>query len=299
MLFGMGPECAQGRVSLAKGKERATACVERVFTVNLGAVMAKNRLQQILEVKEKEVARLLPRAEHLRAAALQRNDFRPFLRALDCGPEALSLIAEVKKASPSAGVIAPDFDPVRIAMEYEAGGAHALSILTDVEFFQGDLAYLSRIRAAVGLPLLRKDFIIHEAQIAEACVAGADAILLIVAALTQDRLEALFEEAKLLQLDVLVEAHSAEELDRAIDLGADLIGINNRNLTTFEVDLVTTETLSEEVPEGVILVCESGLKTRADTQRAFDAGCNAILVGESLMRSGNIAEQIAELLGVS
>ena len=260
--------------------------------------MASNRLQQILEVKKQEVARLLPRAEHLRAAALQRNDFRPFASAVDCGPEGLGLIAEVKKASPTAGLISSDFDPVRIARAYESGGAHALSILTDKQFFQGDLTYLNKIRSEVSLPLLRKDFIIHEAQIAEACVAGADAVLLIVAALEQKRLESLFLEAEVLQLDVLVEVHNAEELERALDIGATLIGINNRNLTTFEVDLATTETLSEEVPESVLLVCESGLKTKADTQRAFNAGCNAILVGESLMRAGDIAGQIAELLGV-
>lgn len=260
--------------------------------------MAVNRLQQILEVKAREVARVLPRAAHLRAAALERNDFRSLVGALDLGPAALGLIAEVKKASPSAGVIAESFDPVAIARAYEAAGAHALSVLTDKEFFQGDLAFLSRIRSEVTLPVLRKDFIIHEVQIAEASVAGADAVLLIVAALEQERLEALYEEAMRLHLDVLVEVHDAEELDRAIDLGAGLIGINNRNLTTFEVDLATTERLSEEVPEGVILVCESGIKTRGDCQRAFDSGCNAILVGETLMRSSDVGACIEDLLAV-
>lgn len=260
--------------------------------------MASDRLQQILEVKKKEVARILPRAGHLRTAALQRNDFRPFARAVDRGPGELGLIAEVKKASPSAGVIAANFDPLDIARQYEAAGAHALSVLTDEQFFQGKLAYLSQIRQEVGLPLLRKDFIIHEVQIAEAAVAGADAILLIVAALEQERLQALYEEAMLLQLDVLVEVHTGEELERALDIGAELIGINNRNLATFEVDLKTTEELSEEVPDGVILVCESGLKTADDTRRAFDAGCNAILVGESLMRTDDIATQVRALLGV-
>jgi indole-3-glycerol phosphate synthase len=260
--------------------------------------MAANRLQQILAVKEQEVARILPRAAHLRAAALERNDFRPFASALDRGPEALGLIAEVKKASPSVGVIAEAFDPVAIARAYESAGAHALSVLTDREFFQGNLSYLSRIRSEVALPLLRKDFIIHEVQIAEASVAGADAVLLIVAALGQERLEALYEEALRLQLDVLVEVHDAEELDRALDLGARLIGINNRNLTTFAVDLATTERLSEEVPEGVILVCESGIKTRADCQRAFDSGCNAILVGETLMRAPDVHACIGDLLAV-
>jgi indole-3-glycerol phosphate synthase len=257
-----------------------------------------DRLQQILEVKRTEIARLLPRAAHLRAAALQRNDFRPFAAAVDRGPEALGLIAEVKKASPSAGVIAESFDPVAIARQYEAAGAHAVSVLTDEQFFQGRLTFLTQVREAISLPVLRKDFILHEVQIAEAAVAGADAILLIVAALEQERLEALFREADVLQLDVLVEVHTREELERALDIGARLIGVNNRNLATFEVDLATTEELSQEVPEDVILVSESGLRTRADSQRVFDCGCNAILVGESLMRTGDIAAQASELLGV-
>jgi indole-3-glycerol phosphate synthase len=262
--------------------------------------MVPDRLKTILEVKQKEVARLLPRAELLRAAALARNEFRGFAAALDLGPEALGLVAEVKKASPSAGVIAADFDPVAIAKAYEAAGAHCISVLTDEQFFQGHLGYLAQIRKAVQLPLLRKDFTIHETQIWEASIAGADAILLIVAALEQPLLESLYKEAELCQLDVLVEVHTQEELDRALDLGAKLIGINNRNLHTFTVDLATTEELSEEVPEGVTLVSESGLKTRSDSQRVFQAGCNAILVGESLMRAGleAIPQQVQELLSV-
>ena len=257
-----------------------------------------SRLAPILEQKQREVARLLPRVEHLRQAALLRNDFRGFAQAIDRGPEALGLIAEVKKASPSAGVIAADFDPVRIAQQYEAAGAHAVSVLTDEQFFQGHLSYLARIREQIALPCLRKDFIIHEAQIFEAVVAGADAILLIVAALDDTALRHLLAIAELCQLDALVEVHTLEELDRALALDVKLIGINNRNLTTFEVDLATTELLSEQVPDDVILVAESGLKTRADTQRVFDSGCNAILVGESLMRTGDIAGQVGELLAV-
>jgi indole-3-glycerol phosphate synthase len=260
--------------------------------------MAANRLQKILEVKEREVAKLIPRTELLRAAALVRNDVRPFALALDRGPDALGLIAEVKKASPSAGVIAADFDPVAIAEQYEAAGAHCVSVLTDEQFFQGHLSYLAQIRKAIALPCLRKDFIIHEAQIFEAAVAGADAILLIVAALEQAQLEALNKTALSCGLDVLVEVHTREELDRALEIDATLIGINNRNLTTFEVHLETTEELSEEVPDGVTLVSESGLKTRADAQRVFAAGCQAILVGESLMRTGDVAGQVAELLSV-
>jgi indole-3-glycerol phosphate synthase len=262
--------------------------------------MTATRLKQILDVKEKEVARLLPRAPHLRAAALQRNEFRGFAAALNRGPEALGLIAEVKKASPSAGVIAAEFDPVAIGRAYEAAGAHCISVLTDEQFFQGQLAHLTQVREATSLPCLRKDFIIHEAQVFEASVAGADCILLIVAALEQPALEHLYQTAETLQLDVLVEVHDAEELDRALDLGARLIGINNRNLHTFEVNLATTEELSEQVPDDVLLVSESGLKTRADAQRAFDCGCNAILVGESLMRAGlaGVPAQLRELLSV-
>lgn len=258
-----------------------------------------NRLQVILDKKELEVAALLPRLEHLRAAALLRNDYRGFAAALDRGPEALGLIAEVKRASPSAGMIAESFDPVQIASEYEAAGAHAISVLTDEDFFKGSLADLVAVRKAVSLPVIRKDFVIHEVQIYEAAVAGADAVLLIVAALPQEKLEALYKTATTLGLDVLVEVHTREELERALECGATLIGINNRNLTTFEVDLATTEELSEDVPdEGVLLVSESGLKTREDACRVFAAGANAILVGESLMRTGDISSQVAALLDV-
>jgi indole-3-glycerol phosphate synthase len=260
--------------------------------------MAADRLQQILAVKEQEVARLLPKAEMLRAAALQRDDFRGFTARLDLGPDRLALIAEVKKASPSAGVIAAEFDPINIARQYEAAGAHCVSVLTDEQFFQGHLSYLTRIRQEIALPCLRKDFIIHEVQLYEAAVAGADAVLLIVAALEQAQLENLHRVAETLQLDVLVEVHTDEELFRALDLGVRLLGINNRNLATFQVDLATTEKLSEEVPDSIVLVSESGLKTRADSQRVLDCGCNAILVGEALMRTGDIAAQVAELLDV-
>ena len=262
-------------------------------------IAGMNRLQKILDVKRQEIARLLPRADILRAAALSRDDFRPFALALDRGPGALGLIAEVKKASPSAGVIAADFDPVAIARQYEAAGAHCVSVLTDGQFFQGHLSYLTRIRQATMLPCLRKDFILHDAQIHEAAVAGADAILLIVAALTPAELRALHRTADACQLDVLVEVHTRGELDIALEIEPRMIGINNRNLTTFEVDLATTEALAEEVPDGILCISESGLKTRADTQRAFDAGCDAILVGESLMRTGDIAAQVGELLGIS
>ena len=257
-----------------------------------------NRLQPILDQKRTEIARLLPRVEYLRAAALLRNDYRGFADAIDCGPDALGLIAEVKKASPSVGTIVENFDLVAVARAYEAAEAHAVSVLTDEMFFQGSLGYLVQVRKAIGLPVLRKDFILHEAQIFEAAVAGADAILLIVAALEQRDLARLHETAVTLGLDVLVEVHTLEELDRALDCGARLVGINNRNLTTFEVDLHTTEILSEEVPEGVLRVSESGIKTQADARRVFAAGANALLVGEALMRTGDVAAQVAALLDV-
>ena len=257
-----------------------------------------DRLKEILDHKQTEIAKLLPRMEHLRAAALQRNDFRGFGVAIDRGPDALGLIAEVKKASPSAGVIAEEFDPVAVARIYESAGAHAISVLTDERFFQGHLSHLTKVRTAVALPVLRKDFILHDVQIYEASCAGADAILLIVAALEQEQLVALQKTAALCQIEALVEVHTLGEMDRALDSRAQIIGINNRNLATFEVDLAATEQISEEAPDDVILVSESGIKTPADSHRVFECGVNAILVGETLMRSGDMPAQIASLLDV-
>jgi indole-3-glycerol phosphate synthase len=255
-----------------------------------------DRLQQILEVKRREIAKMEHRSAHLRAGALLRDDFRSFLEAINRGPDALGLIAEVKKASPSAGVIAESFDPVQIAKIYESAGANAISVLTDAPFFQGSLAYLTQVRAAVSLPVLRKDFILHEAQIYEAACAGADAILLIVAALEQKDLERLLAVAATVQLDVLVEVHTIEEMDRALETDAQIIGINNRNLATFQVDLKTTEQLSEQVPDDIILVSESGIKTAEDTRRVLDSGCNAVLVGETLMRANDVRAAVQHLL---
>lgn len=243
-----------------------------------------SRLDQILRVKREEIAHLRPRANELRIAALARNDFRSLQAALDRGPDKLALIAEVKKASPSAGVIAEAFDPVEIARNYARAGCEAISVLTDEQFFQGKLEYLRQIRSAVSVPILRKDFILDELQIAEAAAAGADAILLIVAALEQEQLVALLEAAALYQLDALVEVHSYDELDRALETEAKIIGINNRNLATFEVDLAVTERLSEQVPNDVLLVSESGIKTAEDVARVKACGVNAVLIGEALMR---------------
>jgi indole-3-glycerol phosphate synthase len=202
----------------------------------------------------------------------------------------------VKKASPSAGVIAADFNPLSQAREYARGGAHALSILTDEKYFHGSLAYLRQVREQVELPLLRKDFIVHELQVYESVVAGADAILLIVASLDDGPLRALYDCAKTCQLDVLVEVHDLREMDRALELGADLIGINNRNLKTFQVDLATTEELAEEIPNDAVGVSESGIRTVEDVRRVRAAGISAVLVGETLMRAKNVPEKLRELM---
>ena len=255
-----------------------------------------DKLAEIIATKRLEVQALLPRASHLRAAALLRNEFRGFRAALDRGPDRLGVIAEVKKASPSVGLIDPDFDPVRQAHRYLDGGASCLSILTDEKYFQGSLAYLSKISEFSIAPLLRKDFTIHELQIHEAVIAGADAILLIVAALDDPTLRHLYAEAKSFQLDVLVEVHDLPEMERALDLGADLIGINNRNLKTFAIDLATTELLADEVPDEVLLVSESGIRTPDDARRVLEAGANAVLIGESLMRAFNPADDIQAYL---
>jgi indole-3-glycerol phosphate synthase len=243
-----------------------------------------NRLDEILEVKRAEIERLRPRRDELHRAALLRNDFRPFISALQQGEGKLALIAEVKKASPSAGVIVEQFDPVAIAKNYARAGVEAISVLTDEQFFQGHLRYLGLIREAVAQPLLRKDFVLDPIQIMEAAAEGADAILLIVAALTQDELTALLETAATYQLDALVEVHTLPELDRALETEARLIGINNRNLATFEIDLAVTETLSEEVPREIVLVSESGIKTAEDLARIKACGVDAVLIGEALMR---------------
>ncbi len=254
-----------------------------------------DRLQEIIRHKEQEIQPLLHREEKLRAAALVRDDFRSMYQALDSAPDELALIAEVKKASPSAGTIKEDFDPLLQAQAYDEAGANAISVLTDEKFFQGHLSYLTKIRQCVSIPVLRKDFMIHPAQIYEASVAGADAILLIVACLSQDDLLRLYEVAENCQLDVLMEVHDEVELERALETDAKIIGVNNRNLKTFEVDLHTTEKLSHEIDDQLIFVSESGIKTRDDAEKVFQWGADAILVGESLMRAGKVSDHVAEL----
>jgi indole-3-glycerol phosphate synthase len=264
-----------------------------------------NILETIVKEKEREVAELPARliaAGDLRDAMLERNENRDFIAALRRPRRGdIALIAEVKKASPSAGIICKDFDPVRIAGEYEAAGAACLSVLTDEKFFQGSLDYLKQIREAVKLPLLRKDFIIDERQVLESIEWGADAILLIVAILNDARLRHFSALAAAAGLAALVEVHDETELDRALTAGAKLIGINNRDLKTFKVDLSATERLAarvraKAVDSGALLVSESGIHTRADVERVRGFGASAILVGESLLRRESPATRIKDLL---
>jgi indole-3-glycerol phosphate synthase len=251
-----------------------------------------NRLEEILRVKRAEVEQLRPHASELDRQAQARTDFRSFRAALRRDDDRLAVIAEVKKASPSAGVIAQSFNPIEIARNYERNGADALSVLTDTKFFQGKIEDLVDVRRSVSVPLLRKDFILDQIQIAESVASGADAILLIVAALEHPQFVDLLGAAANYKVDALVEVHTGEELHRALDAGAKIVGINNRNLATFEVDLAVTEELCREVPDEVVLVSESGIKTSQDVARVKACGVDAVLVGEALMRGEISIEQI-------
>jgi indole-3-glycerol phosphate synthase len=231
--------------------------------------------------------------EHAAAGHTPRG-FRARLRKLS--QDGVAVIAELKKASPSRGLIRADFRPSEIAVELEEAGAAALSVLTDEPFFQGSLDYLRMASSSTSLPCLRKDFIIDEFQIVEAKANHADAILLIVAALDQKELVALAEAARALALDVLCEAHDEEELQRALDAGCDLIGINSRNLRTFEVDLTTAFHLVDKIPSTCVRVAESGIQSGSDLARLRSAGYEAFLIGESLMKANSPGKALARLI---
>ena len=257
-------------------------------------------LDEILTHKTAEVARaklLRPAATLAREAA---GDARP-IRSLSAAlrqASGVAVIAEVKRRSPSRGLIRPDFDPVAIARAYEEAGAAAISVLTDERFFGGELGFLEAIREAVDLPLLRKDFVVDPYQIDEARVAGADAVLLIVAALTPERLAQLHRHARGLGLDVLVEVHDEAEWEVARRIGADLVGVNNRDLRTFEVDLSTTERIAAlGGDDDVLLVAESGIATCEDIERLQRFGARGFLVGESLMREPDPGKALEALIG--
>lgn len=254
-------------------------------------------LDEILAHKRREIAeakKRTPLPELQKKASSRRAD--SFAKAVKA-EGGINLIAEIKKASPSKGVLLADFDPAKLARTYAENGAAALSVLTDSRFFQGDSAHLRVAKQVSRLPALRKEFIIDEYQLWETLVMGADAVLLIVAALEKSQLQDFLRISAQLGLDALVEVHDAAQLDAALEAEARIIGINNRDLRTFHTDLRTTLELATRIPEGAILVSESGIKTAADVNRLKEAGVDAILVGEALVTSADIPAKMRELLG--
>jgi indole-3-glycerol phosphate synthase len=255
-------------------------------------------LDKIVATKRQEIAaaKTAIAESDLRDLAAATAPARDFFSPLATGGS-IKLIAEVKKASPSKGVIRADFQPVEIAQTYEAHGASCLSVLTDEVYFQGSLDYLRNVKAAVGIPVLRKDFILDTYQLYEARAAGADAVLLIAECLDDCDLRKLHNEAVALGMSPLVELYDAENLHRVFDAGATLIGVNNRNLHTFEVDLEHTLRLRDRVPDQCVLVAESGIRDYEDVKRLEAAGVDAMLVGESLMAQPDIGAAVDALLG--
>ena len=255
-----------------------------------------NILDEIVATKWREIAAARERVHigTLERAAEKMPPARSFAAALKV-PGEIRIIAEVKKASPSAGMIREDFEPVNIAQTYEAHGAAAISVLTDEQYFQGHLNYLRSIRSAVGIPVLRKEFIVDRYQLVEARATGADAVLLIAEILPGERLNELYREAEELGLDVLVELHDAEHLPRVIDCGATVVGINNRDLRTFTTRLEQTLELRPKIPAHITVVSESGIRGPAEMRRLKEANIQAVLVGESLMRSSDIGAALNAL----
>ena len=259
-------------------------------------------LDDIIEEKRREVAAhkkrahppLSPPSSVLRPVFPPRDFSSAILRRDGRVPR---IIAEVKKASPSKGVIREDFDPAAIARGYEAAGAAALSVLTDQNFFQGHISHLTDCRAATSLPTLRKDFIVDECQIEQARAAGADAVLLIAALLDTDALRSFREKAESLGMAALVEAHDERELESALTSGARIVGINNRDLRTFEVNFETTFRLAPRIPPGRIIVSESGIRSNDHLRRLADAGVDAALIGETLLMAPDPAQKLRELIG--
>jgi indole-3-glycerol phosphate synthase len=253
-------------------------------------------LQRIVETKRAEVEELRRGFVGLRDGAENAPPARDFIGSLR-GGDGVAVIAEIKRRSPGAGEIRTDLDPLRLGPMYETGGAAALSVLTDVEYFGGSLEDLAAARGLVKIPVLRKDFVIDESQVYEARAAGADAILLIVRILDDLRLLSLRTLAEDLGMSVLVEAHDDAEVDRGLAAGAQLLGINNRNLRTFEARIDVTLSLAAQVPPGVVLVSESGIHTPADVRNVGESGVDAVLVGESLLRQEDPGAGVTSLVG--
>jgi len=254
-------------------------------------------LAEIVSTKRSALPALVARAVELEAAAHGASPPRDFHAAL-AGQDRVALIAECKRRSPGAGAIRPDLDPARLARVYEGAGARALSVLTDERYFGGTTADLGAARSAVGLPTLRKDFTLDPLHVIEARAAGADAVLLIVRILDDAALRRLHDEATRWGMAVLVEVHDRAELLRALTLGARIVGINNRDLSSFRTDLSTTLALLDEVPDDVVVVSESGIRNRADVDRLGEAGIDAILVGETLLRAADPGAVAADLASV-
>ncbi|TWI58862.1 indole-3-glycerol phosphate synthase TrpC [Halalkalibacter nanhaiisediminis] len=249
-------------------------------------------LEVILETKKKEVSELTTMPEQVKV------EHYSLFEALNKSKRSVGLIAEVKKASPSKGVIREQFDPVEIAKGYEAGGADAISVLTDRDYFQGHPEYLSAVKQVVKLPVMRKDFIIDEKQIEETVRIGADAMLLIVGVVPIEELKRLYDKAYELGLECLVEVHAKEELEELLStFTPKIIGVNNRNLKTFETSLTQTEEMAVLIPEGSLFISESGIYNRADIDRVKRAGAAGVLVGESLMRAKTPEQGIETLFG--
>ncbi len=260
-------------------------------------------LKKILSRKREEIAErsAAVRLTELRLRCTSASPARGFVKAIQSAIQRgrPAVIAEIKKASPSKGVIRENFDPAAIAQSYANGGATCLSVLTDVDFFQGADAYLQQARAVCDLPVIRKDFIIDPCQVYESCAIGADSILLIVAALSDSQLHELSALAQSLGMDVLVEVHDKDELQRALQLNTKLIGINNRNLRTFETRLETTIDLLPQIPKDRIVVTESAIHTPRDVAYMRQNGVNAFLVGEAFMRADDPGAKLAELFANS
>ena len=254
-------------------------------------------LSKIISEKRKEVerARALMSEQKLKELAQKTYVKSAFKRNI-ARPHHINLIAELKKASPYRGIIRGDFNPLKIALTYQANGASALSVLTDERFFEGNLKILKELKGKVTLPLLRKDFIIDEYQIYESLYWGADAILLIAHILTEEELANFYRIAKDMGMDVLVEVHNEEDMDKALKSGASIIGINNRDLTTFRIDLSTTQRLVRLIPENKIKVSESGIKTYEDVMFLKSLGIDAVLIGEVFMEADNIATKMREVM---
>lgn len=256
-------------------------------------------LDRILEHKRVEVLERRNKRSHASLLADCRSlpTTRGFTRSLveSTTRGYTAVIAEIKRASPSKGLIRADFDPPALALSYARGGATCLSVLTDIQFFQGADSYLQSARAAVTLPVLRKDFVVDRYQLAESRVLGADCVLLIVSAMPAKQLSELYQEAHELGLDTLIEVHDQEEMEQALTLSPPLIGVNNRNLHTFEVSLETSLALKRLLPDGTTLVSESGIHTRGDVQTLTQAGINCFLVGEAFMRAQDPGSKLREL----